>query len=47
MKKIEKGAVVVIDIPSGDLLALASRPDFDQNNIVQYLDEEEVFFRTY
>ena len=42
-EKIEKGAVVVIDIPSGDLLALASRPDFDQNNIVQYLDEEEVF----
>ena len=36
-REIKRGAVVVIDIPSGDVLALASRPDFDQNNVEKYL----------
>ncbi|MDD2400742.1 MAG: penicillin-binding transpeptidase domain-containing protein [Clostridia bacterium] len=30
-KDINRGAVVVLDIPSGNVLALASRPDFNQN----------------
>jgi penicillin-binding protein 2 len=36
-KEIVRGAVVVIDIPTGDVLALASRPDFDQNQVEKYL----------
>jgi len=36
-REIKRGAVVVIDIPSGDVLALASRPDFDQNEVEKYL----------
>ncbi|MDD2212106.1 MAG: penicillin-binding transpeptidase domain-containing protein [Clostridia bacterium] len=36
-REIKRGAVVVIDIPSGDVLALASRPDFDQNNVEKHL----------
>ena len=31
--KIEKGAVVVLDIRDGDILALASRPNYNQNII--------------
>ena len=36
-REIKRGAVVVIDIPSGDVLALVSRPDFDQNKVEKYL----------
>lgn len=32
-----KGAVVVIDIPSGDVLAMASRPNIDQNRLAKNL----------
>ncbi len=36
-EEIARGAVAVIDIPSGDVLAIASRPNFDQNLIEKYL----------
>lgn len=36
-RSLLRGAVVVIDVPSGDVLALASRPDFDQNSVGKYL----------
>jgi len=32
------GAVVVEDVVTGDILSMASRPDFDQNAIEKYLD---------
>jgi len=31
------GAVVVEDVSTGDIVAIASKPDFDQNNIADYL----------
>ncbi len=41
-KRITKGAVVVMDPFSGDVLAMASMPDFDPNNIAQlYSNTEE------
>lgn len=38
---IEKGAAVVLDIHSGEIRALVSRPDFDTANIATYLTSEE------
>ena len=42
-----KGAIVIEDVKTGDVLALASKPDFDQNNVGQYLDSprNELFNR--
>ncbi len=37
---IEKGAAVVLDIHSGEIRALVSRPDFDADHIEQYLQSE-------
>ena len=35
------GAAVVMDIKTGDILAMASTPDFDQNNVGIYLKSEK------
>ena len=39
------GAVVVEDVVTGDILSMASRPDFDQNAVENYLysDDKELF----
>lgn len=34
---VEKGAAVVLDIHSGEIRAMVSRPDFDTDHIAQYL----------
>jgi peptidoglycan glycosyltransferase/penicillin-binding protein 2 len=34
------GAVVVEDVVTGDILALASKPDFNQNEVKKYLDSD-------
>ncbi|MGB9679473.1 MAG: peptidoglycan D,D-transpeptidase FtsI family protein [Thermoanaerobacteraceae bacterium] len=38
------GAAVVLDIKSGDILAMASRPNFDQNNIADYINSSNEEF---
>lgn len=44
---ISRGAVAVIDITSGDVLAVASRPNFDQNMVSKYLaGRDELIDRT-
>jgi len=46
-REIVRGAVIVMDISSGDVLALASRPEFDQNNVERYLSGvDELIDRT-
>ena len=39
-RMVDKGAVVVMDILTGEILAMASRPDFDPSNINPYLNDE-------
>lgn len=38
---VESGAVAIIDILSGDILVLASRPGFNSEEILKYLDDEK------
>lgn len=47
-KKNMAGAVIIEDVYSGDILAIASKPDYDQNNIEQYLNSpnNELFNRS-
>lgn len=46
-KWMGRGAVVVLDIASGDVLAAASRPDFNQNRIEKYVNgRDELIDRT-
>lgn len=42
------GAVVVEDVYKGDIVAMASKPDFDQNDVASYLESEkkELFNRS-
>lgn len=39
-KHIKSGSVVVLDIATRDVLAMASRPNFNQNEVGRYLKEE-------
>ena len=39
-RMVDKGAAVLVDILTGDILAISSRPDFDPSNINLYLDDE-------
>ncbi|MBR4949194.1 MAG: hypothetical protein IKZ25_00300, partial [Clostridia bacterium] len=41
---IKKGAVVISDIESGEILALVSRPDYDPNNVKDYLQRDDAPF---
>lgn len=43
----KKGSIIVLDSQSGDVLAMASRPNFDQNHVVNYLNStnKELFNR--
>lgn len=43
-KGCEKGAVVVMDIGTGDILAMASVPDFDPGNIAASLESKDAPF---
>lgn len=40
----EKGAVVVMDVTNGDILAMASTPSFDPNHVAASLEEEDAPF---
>ncbi|NLY44057.1 MAG: peptidoglycan glycosyltransferase [Clostridiaceae bacterium] len=39
-KRMGQGAVIVTDVKSGDILALASRPNYDQEHVEQYIDSD-------
>ena len=40
MSTVKAGALVVMDCETGEILASVSRPNFDANNLAQYLDDE-------
>jgi len=42
--EVERGAAVVLDVKSGDILAMASRPQFDQNHPELYLKQPDAPF---
>ncbi|MCM1523150.1 MAG: penicillin-binding protein 2 [Ruminococcus sp.] len=44
MKNIEKGAAVVMDISTGELCAVVSKPDFDPRCVEKSLDSEDAPF---
>ncbi len=46
-KNAVTGAVVIEDLSNGDIVAIASKPDFNQNNVGDYLnsDKRELFNR--
>ena len=47
-ERISRGAAVVLDIESGDILAMASYPDYDPTDLTAYLDDKDspLFDRT-
>lgn len=38
---LDKGSIVILDAKNGKIRAMVSRPDFDQNNVEAYLDDED------
>ncbi|SHH30301.1 penicillin-binding protein 2 [Caloranaerobacter azorensis DSM 13643] len=38
----KNGAVIVADVKSGDILAMVSRPNFDQENVVKYFNSDNM-----
>ena len=38
----KNGAVIITDVETGDIVAMASRPNFDQDDIDKYLDREDM-----
>jgi len=40
-KNVQRGAVVVIDAKTGEILAMASRPNYKQFNLEDYLERED------
>ncbi|WP_066637745.1 peptidoglycan D,D-transpeptidase FtsI family protein [Desulfolucanica intricata] len=42
--RVKKGAVVVMDVATGEIVAMASRPNFHPGHIEDYLSEEEKVF---
>ena len=36
LKNAEKASVIVMDVKNGDILAMASRPDYDPNNYASF-----------
>ncbi|KUO50607.1 MAG: hypothetical protein APF76_08140 [Desulfitibacter sp. BRH_c19] len=41
------GSVVVMDPENGDLLAIASRPNYDQNNLLDHIDETNLLNKAF
>lgn len=43
----KKGSIVIIDVKNGDIVAMVSRPKFEQNNVASYLDngDKELYNR--
>lgn len=41
-KNKTKGAIIVADVESGDIMAMASRPNFNQYEIDEYLEREDM-----
>jgi peptidoglycan glycosyltransferase/penicillin-binding protein 2 len=41
-KEKTRGAVIVADVENGNILAMASRPNFDQDEIEKYLDDDKM-----
>ncbi|MDD3767118.1 MAG: penicillin-binding transpeptidase domain-containing protein [Eubacteriales bacterium] len=40
-KMVPRGSVIVLDVGTGDILAMASRPNFKQSELAKYLDSSE------
>lgn len=41
MLEVEAGAAVIVDAANGKIKATVSRPDYDQNNVAQFLNDED------
>ncbi len=42
IRKIKKGGVIVAEVETGDIVAMASRPNFNQDDIDEYLNREDM-----
>lgn len=43
-EKLDKGAIIVMDVKNGDIVAAVSRPVYDIDNMADYLDREDAPF---